>query len=154
MLPALPLGIQPHGEHPPERIFPRRGDAERNLYNELKGYVYDHRDYCTGFFFGSPRDDAQIYYKGGYIRSWEVAAIALKSENGTLTVSQRNRFFEGDELEIMNRGKAPTVVTVKNLKNALGESVDNAPNPMAYFTFDCDAEIPAGAFIRRSTDGK
>ncbi len=117
-------------------------------------YRISHRDYCTGFFFGSPRDDAQIYYKGGYIRSWEVAAIALKSENGTLTVSQRNRFFEGDELEIMNRGKAPTVVTVKNLKNALGESVDNAPNPMAEFTFDCDADVPAGAFIRRSTDGK
>ena len=78
----------------------------------------------------------------------------MKSENGTLTVSQRNRFFEGDELEIMNRGKAPTVVTVKNLKNALGKSVDNAPNPMAEFPFDCDADVPAGAFIRRSTDGK
>lgn len=79
-------------------------------------YKISHRDYCTGFFFGSPRDDAQIYYKGGYVRSWEVAAIAVKSENGTLTVSQRNRFFEGDELEIMNRGKEPTVITVRNLK--------------------------------------
>ena len=117
-------------------------------------YKISHRDYCTGFFFGSPRDDAQIYYKGGYVRSWEVAAIAVKSENGTLTVSQRNRFFEGDKLEIMNRGKEPTVITVRNLKNSLGESVDNAPNPMAEFTFDCDADVPAGAFIRRSTDEK
>ena len=117
-------------------------------------YKISHRDYCTGFFFGSPRDDAQIYYKGGYVRSWEVAAIAVKSENGTLTVSQRNRFFEGDELEIMNRGKEPTVITVRNLRNSLGESVDNAPNPMAEFTFDCDADVPAGAFIRRSTDEK
>ena len=117
-------------------------------------YKISHRDYCTGFFFGSPRDDAQIYYKGGYVRSWEVAAIAVKSENGTLTVSQRNRFFEGDELEIMNRGKEPTFITVRNLRNSLGESVDNAPNPMAEFTFDCDADVPAGAFIRRSTDEK
>ena len=117
-------------------------------------YKISHRDYCTGFFFGSPRDDAQIYYKGGYVRSWEVAAIAVKSENGTLTVSQRNRFFEGDKLEIMNRGKEPTVITVRNLRNSLGESVDNAPNPMAEFTFDCDADVPAGAFIRRSTDEK
>lgn len=52
----------------------------------------------------------------------------------------------------MNRGKEPTVITVRNLKNSLGESVDNAPNPMAEFTFDCDADVPAGAFIRRSTD--
>ena len=78
----------------------------------------------------------------------------MKSENGTLTVSQRNRFFEGDELEIMNRGKEPTVITVRNLRNSLGESVDNAPNPMAEFTFDCDADVPTGAFIRRSTDEK
>lgn len=117
-------------------------------------YKISHRDYCTGFFFGSPRDDAQIYYKGGYVRDWEVSAIAVKSENGTLTVSQRNRFFEGDELEIMNKGSAPTVITVKNLKNSLGEPVDNAPNPMAEFSFDCTADVPAGAFIRRKTDKK
>lgn len=117
-------------------------------------YKISHRDYCTGFFFGSPRDDAQIYYKGGYVRDWEVSAIAVKSEKGTLTVSQRNRFFEGDELEIMNKGSAPTVITVRNLKNSLGESVDNAPNPMAEFSFDCDVNVPEGAFIRRKTDKK
>lgn len=117
-------------------------------------YKISHRDYCTGFFFGSPRDDAQIYYKGGYVRDWEVSAIAVKSEKGTLTVSQRNRFFEGDELEIMNKGSAPTVITVRNLKNSLGESVDNAPNPMAEFSFDCDVNVPEGSFIRRKTDKK
>lgn len=117
-------------------------------------YKISHRDYCTGFFFGSPRDDAQIYYKGGYVRDWEVSAIAVKSENGTLTVSQRNRFFEGDELEIMNKGSVPTAITVKNLKNSLGEPVDNAPNPMAEFSFDCTADVPVGAFIRRKTDKK
>ncbi len=115
-------------------------------------YKISHRDYCTGFFFGSPRDNSQIYYKGGYVRNWEVAAIALGCENGRLTVSQRNRFFEGDELEIMNKGAEPTRIIVKNLRNSLAESVDNAPNPMAEFTFDCDAEVVPGSFIRRRTD--
>ena len=112
-----------------------------------------HREYTTGFNFG-PIENGQVTDTGGYIRNWDVCALFRDYSNGRLIVSQRNRFFEGDKLEIMNRGKEPTVITVRNLRNSLGESVDNAPNPMAEFTFDCDADVPAGAFIRRSTDEK
>ena len=47
-----------------------------------------------------------------------------------MTISQRNRFFEGDELEVMIKGQKPVTVTVKNLKNADGELINNAPHPM------------------------
>lgn len=110
------------------------------------------RDYCTGFFYTSPLDDAQIYYNGGYIRNWEVAAVADRSENGVLYATQRNRFFEGDELEVMSAGVKPYTVTVKNLKNSDGEAVDNAPHPMMKLSFDCDADIPEGAYLRRMRD--
>lgn len=117
-------------------------------------YKISHRGYCTGFYYGSPMEDANIYYDGGYIREWEVAAVAVKCENGRLTVSQRNRFFEGEMLEIMNKGKAPTQIIVKNLKNAFGESIDSAPNPMAEFSLDCDIDVPEGAFIRKIIDAE
>lgn len=106
------------------------------------------RQYCTGFYYSTPMDDAEIFYNGGYVREWDVAAIAEKWENGILFASQRNRFFEGDELEIMIKGKEPFKVTVKNLKNGEGEAVDNAPHPMMKLSFDCPVEIPAGAYLR------
>lgn len=106
------------------------------------------RQYCTGFYFSTPMDDAQIFYNGGYVREWDVAAIAEKWENGVLYASQRNRFFEGDELEIMIKGTEPIRVTVKNLKNSDGELIENAPHPMMKLSFDCPVDIPEGAYLR------
>ncbi len=106
------------------------------------------RQYCTGFYFSTPMDDAQIFYDGGYVREWDIAAIAEKWENGKLYASQRNRFFEGDELEIMIKGKEPFRITVKNLMNGDGELIDNAPHPMMKLSFDCPIEVPEGAYLR------
>lgn len=106
------------------------------------------RRYCTGFYFSHPMDNSEIFYDGGYVREWDVAAIADKWENGILFASQRNRFFEGDELEVMIKGKKPISVTVKGLKNSSGESIDNAPHPMMKLNFECPVEIPAGAYLR------
>lgn len=111
------------------------------------------RKYCTGFYFSSPMDDAQIFENGGYVREWDVAAIAEKWENGVLYASQRNRFFEGDELEIMIKSKKPVKVTVKNLKNGDGEIIDNAPHPMMKLSFDCPVEVPCGAYLRMERKG-
>ncbi len=106
------------------------------------------RQYCTGFYFSTPMDDAQIFYNGGYVREWDVAAIAENWKDGTLFASQRNRFFEGDELEVMIKGQKPAKITVKNLKNADGENIENAPHPMMKFSIDCSVEIPAGSYLR------
>ncbi len=106
------------------------------------------RQYCTGFYFSTPMDDAQIFYNGGYVREWDVAAIAEDWKDGVLYASQRNRFFEGDELEVMIKGKEPIKITVNNLKNENGEKVENAPHPMMNFTIDCPFEIPAGSYLR------
>lgn len=111
------------------------------------------REYCTGFYYTTPLDDAQIFYRGGYVREWDVAAIAEKWENGILYASQRNRFFEGDELEIMVRGVKPQKVTVKELRNEEGELIDNAPHPMMKLSFRCDIDVPEGAYLRMERKG-
>ena len=66
-------------------------------------YKISTREYCTGFYFGHPRDNAQIYYDGGYKRDWSVMAEVLYSENGRTFCRQRNRFFDGERLEVLQR---------------------------------------------------
>ncbi len=112
------------------------------------------RQYCTGFYYSSPMDDAEIFYNGGYVREWDVAAIAEKWENGILYASQRNRFFDGDELEIMIKGKEPFRITVSNLRNEDGELIDNAPHPMMKLSFDCPVDIPSGSYLRMQRKDK
>ena len=124
---------------------------EQWIVDEVK--KVSNRRYCTGFYFSDPMDDAQIFYEGGYVREWDVAAIADRWENGVLYASQRNRFFEGDELEVMIKGKKPFKVTVRNLKNADGEQIDNAPHPMMSLSFDCPEPVPSGAYLRMERKG-
>lgn len=111
------------------------------------------RQYCTGFYFSDPMDDAQIFYNGGYVREWDVAAIAHEWKDGKLYASQRNRFFNGDELEIMIKGIEPVRIKVSNLRNEEGELIDNAPHPMMKLSFDCPFEVPEGAYLRMQRKG-
>ncbi len=111
------------------------------------------RQYCTGFYYSTPMDDAQIFYNGGYVREFDVAAVAESWKDGILYASQRNRFFEGDELEVMIKGVEPVRVTVKGLTNEEGERVDSAPHPMMKLSFECPVEIPAGSYLRMERKG-
>lgn len=119
---------------------------EKWIVDEVK--KVSNRQYCTGFFYSSPMDDAEMFYDGGYVREWDVAAISEKWENSVLYASQRNRFFNGDELEVMVKGQKPIRLVVTNLKNANGENIESVPHPMMKFSFDCPTEIPPGSYLR------
>lgn len=103
-----------------------------------------HRPYTTGFYFG-PMKDGQTLDNGGYIRSWDVAALYDSSDGNRVTVSQRNRFFEGDTLEILQPGHRPVPLTVQHLYNENdGEFTPVANKTTNRYSFDC--ALPLGPF--------
>ncbi len=109
-----------------------------------------YRDYCTGFYFGQPNTDAEVYYDGIYIRNWDVMANVLSTEGTRVTVTQRNRFFEGDTFEVMSPGVPPRTITAKALFDADGNRIEVAPNPMATITIETGepVSIPTGSILR------
>ena len=113
-------------------------------------YKVSYRDYCTGFYFGTPQEDANISYKGGYCRSWDVMGVVKASDGKQLTVEQRNKFSVGDTLEIMEKGKAPKALPVLTMRNAEGESIESAPHPMMTVYLPCDTPYPAGTILRKA----
>lgn len=120
------------------------------ISEEMKKVSY--REYCTGFYFTPPHEDAQIYYEGGYRREWDVVAVVEKSENGRVYAVQRNRFFEGDELEVLQAGCKPYKIKIKNLENENGEKIESACHAMMKLSFDCDVEILPKAIIRKERE--
>ncbi len=108
-----------------------------------------HREYTDGFYFG-PMKNGQVLETGGYIRSWDVCALFNDYNNGILTVDQRNRFYQGDELEVVEPGKKPYKITVEDLYNVTAdEKVDVANKATNTYSFKCDTNISSDAIFRR-----
>lgn len=110
-----------------------------------------HRPYTTGFFYGRPTSDGQVYETSSYIRDYELVGIVTgyDKEAKRLTISQRNRFFAGDELEIIQPNKPYVTITAENMVNQKGEAIDVAPHAEEIITMDCVEEIPVGAMVRK-----
>ncbi len=111
-----------------------------------------YRDYCTGFYFDDPHENAQISLRGGYDRNWDVMAIVERWENGVAYCTQRNRFFAGDTLEVLTPDAVPFSVTANELRNADGVPVEATNHPMMAFSFPCKTPLPVGAILRKQRD--
>lgn len=108
-----------------------------------------HREYTTGFNFG-PMKNGQVLDTGGYIRSWDVCALYKEYKNGRLIVDQRNRFYQGDELEVVEPNKRPYKITVEDLYNETEDvKADVANKATNVYSFKCDVKISPDAILRR-----
>lgn len=108
-----------------------------------------HREYTTGFNFG-PLKNGQVLENGGYIRNWDVCAFYKDQKDGRLIVDQKNRFYQGDILEVVEPGKRPYQITVEELYNVNdGEKVDVANKATNVYSFKCDVDVSPDAILRR-----
>lgn len=108
-----------------------------------------HREYTTGFNFG-PMKNGQVLDNGGYIRKWDVCALYKDYRDGRLVVDQRNRFYQGDILEVVEPGKKPYQIDVRELYNeTAGEKADVANKATNTYSFKCDVPVSPDAIFRR-----
>lgn len=120
---------------------------EQWIVDEVRKISY--RDYCTGFYFGHPKDNAQIYYDGIYKRDWDLIANVLSCDGERVTLEQRNKFLEGDELEVMSPSEKPFMIKVEDLRNEKGEKIESAPHPMEIVTIKSNLDIKTGSIVRK-----
>lgn len=128
--------------------------ADFVLPDWIKGEIdkISHRKYTTGFYFG-PIQNGQVTDNGGYERVWDICAVYKSCENGKLTVEQRNRFFDGEELEVVEPFKKPYKITVQNLFNEKDEEFVSVANKATdVYSFSVDREISSDAVFRRKRD--
>lgn len=106
-----------------------------------------HREYNTGFFFGN--EPGQTTDNGGYIRHYNQVAVGEGYKDGVATITQRNKFFVGDTLDVLPPSGIPFTVVAKSLTTQDGEKVESAPHPMQKLFMETDKEIPKGSVIRK-----
>lgn len=101
-----------------------------------------HRPYSTGFFYGPASQDSEV---GEYEQGYDWVAEVLGTEAGRVRVACRNRFYEGDELEMLSPHQPVRSFVVKELRreSASGESeaVDTANRAMDTYSFVSDERL-------------
>ncbi len=110
-----------------------------------------HREYSTGFYYGAP-DNGQCYENGGYVRQWDIIANVVSSGDNQLTLLQRNKFYSGDVVEILQPGKEPETITIEWIKDSEGNVIEESCHPMSQITIPYSGQVVSGSIIRKSKD--
>lgn len=109
-----------------------------------------HREYCTGYYFDDPMQNAQTCTMPGYLREKSYLAVCVDydAETGMGKFIQRNKAKVGDAVEIITPGKPGRSFVIDSMKNALSEDVESAPHPFMEFTVPVPFEVHAGDILR------
>ena len=105
-----------------------------------------HRTYSTGFYFGD--EPGEMPDRGQYTRNYELVAICQGREGDYLRLTQRNRFFAGQEVDILQPGREPVLATLEQLKNGDWEPIEKAPHAEMTVYWKTDLEVQPGAYLR------
>ena len=108
---------------------PKLYEANMDWYRQqISGCTY--RRFTTGFFYGKPDDDAQIYDSNTYIKDYTYLGIVGEVlEDGRCRLEQRNKFSVGEAIEIMKPDGSNITVQVERIEDEDGVLMESAPHP-------------------------
>ena len=88
-----------------------------------------YRQFTTGFFYGRPDENTQIYDNNTYVKEYTYLGIVEEVDaEGRCRIEQRNKFSVGEQIEIMKPDGQNVEVTVKRIFNEDGEEQESAPH--------------------------
>lgn len=103
-----------------------------------------YRQFTTGFYFGKPDENTQIYDSNTYINEYIYLGICGEiNEKDLVRIEQRNKFSVGDVIEIMKPNGENVETKVLAMFNEDGESMDCCPHPkqIVYLRLDKQPEV-------------
>ena len=117
------MAIDEYFKNPEKYIY------KEEWLDEIKKASY--RDFTTGFYFGKPTGEEQVYTSSSYIRTYDFSGLVLNYDENTriATIEQRNRMFLGDEIEVFGPDKYHFTQKIEKMWNEEGEEIDVAPHP-------------------------
>lgn len=128
-----------------------RGLYEENLpwYREqISNCTY--RQFTTGFFYGRPDSEAQIYDSNTYVKEYTyLGIIGEENGEGCYRIEQRNKFCTGEIIEVMKPDGRNIRAEVKRIINEDGEEQESAPHPKQVLYVDLGMKLSQYDILRR-----
>ncbi len=111
-----------------------------------------YRQFTTGFFYGKPDQESQIYDSNTYIREYTYLGIVGEVKDSLCVIEQRNKFTVGEQIEIMKPDGENIEVTVRAIYNEDGESMESAPHPKQKLFVDLGVQADVFDILRRQEE--
>ena len=108
--------------------------GEENYCGNMDWYLHEigkctYRKFNTGFYFGRPTEESQIYDNSTYIsEAVYLGIVDAAEENGLISIEQRNKFCVGDEIEIMKPDGRDIAARVERILDEDGQDMESAPH--------------------------
>ena len=110
-----------------------------------------YRQFTTGFFYGKPDENTQIYDNNTYQKEYTYLGFAeAVDERGFAQITQRNKFSVGETIEIMKPDGQNVSVTVKGIYDEEGNPMESAPHAQQKLFIDLGTEIQVYDLLRRA----
>jgi len=128
---------------------PEKYSANMEWYKEeISKCTY--RLFTTGFFFGKPDQNTQIYDSNTYIKEYTyLGLIGEQNEAGDYGLEQRNKFCVGDVIEVMKPDGSNVMATVLGMTDDQGNSIESCPHPKQKIFIHVDQKLETGDLLRR-----
>lgn len=97
-----------------------------------------YRQFTTGFYFGKPSDESQIYDSNTYVKEYTYLGIVGEVKDGRCRIEQRNKFSVGEKIEIMKPDGRNVEVTVCRILDEEGNEQESAPHPKQVLYIELD----------------
>lgn len=142
---AYRLAIDKYFENPKEYKF------DPIWLEEIK--KASHREFTTGFYFGKPTGNEQIYDNSSYIREYSFIGMVLDydTKTGIATIEQRNRMFVGDEIEVLSPNDY-FIQKIKKMTDEEGQEIDVAPHPQMIVKMQMEKPVEPYTMLRKKAE--
>lgn len=109
-----------------------------------------YRQFTTGFYFGKPGDESQIYDSNTYVKEYTYLGTISSEKDGMYRIEQRNKFSVGEVVEIMKPNGENVEVTVRRLVDEEGNEQESAPHPKQVLYVDLGSRADMYDILRRA----
>ncbi len=130
--------------------FQSRELYEKNMpwyLEQIVGCTY--RQFTTGFFFGKPDEHTQIYDNNTYVKEYTYLGIVGDNTDKGYRIEQRNKFYAGEQIEVMKPGGENLTVIVKSIRDEEGNELESAPHPKQVLYIDVGHQLAMFDILRR-----
>ncbi len=127
------------------------------LYESKKEYYIEevkkasYRGFTTGFYYGKPNQNEQIYTTSSYIRNYDFIGMVLDydDESGFAIIEQRNKFVVGDKIEFLRAKGECFDMVVEEMYDTDGNSISEAPHPQQIIKLKVGKKVEAFDMMRK-----
>ncbi|MCD8216162.1 MAG: U32 family peptidase [Clostridiales bacterium] len=134
---------------------------DKALYERKKEYYLEelkkasYRGFTTGFYFGKPDKESQIYINSAYIKNYDFIGVVreYEAESGIALIEQRNKFSVGDKVEFLRAGAENFSLKIDKIVDLEGNERESAPHAQELVKIRVGREVKPMDIMRKEAGG-